>query len=245
LDPGGPLLPDLPILVAAFGICFAAALVQGVVGFGFALLSVPLCALVDTSLVPVPQAILSLFLSLPMAIAGRHHLQPRRVAWVLAGWLPGVGAGLLLLRVLPPRTLTIALAIFVLVAVTLVTLGLRLRRRPPTELAVGFFAGLGSLVSSISGPPVALLYKDEHGPSLRANLALIFVAGVCLTLTGRLIAGRIGAHDLAVAACLAPALLLALLAARVVAPRVEGPRLRGAVLLLAGLAGVTLLLRAL
>lgn len=242
------MLPDdLSILqlTLALAACVLGATIQGVVGFGFSLLSVPLCALISPSLVPVPQAVVSLFVSLPMAWHGRRHIEFRRVAWILAGWVPGVAVGIGLLKVLSPQALNLALALFVLGTVALLTFGMRLTRRPPTEVGVGVFAGLGSLVSSISGPPVALLYRNETGASLRANLAFIFVAGVLLSLLGRVLSGEIAWRDMHIGSLLLPAVVVALQVAKHIAPHVEGARLRKAVLILATASGVALLIRAL
>ena len=241
------MLPDLPALtlLALAGICLFTATVQGVVGFGFALLAVPLSALVEPSAVPVPQAILSVFLTLPMAWRGRHHLELRRVRWILLGWIPGVVIGVTLLKVLSVRAVSLAMAAFVLGAVALMTLGLKVRRYPPTEVGAGVLAGLGSLVSSISGPPVALLYKDERGPTLRANLALVFLSGVLLTLGGRLVSGEISLRDAQIALCVAPGVLLSLPVAERLGGKVDGALLRRLVLGLATLSAVALAARAL
>ena len=39
-----------------------------------------------------------------------------------------------------------------------------------------------SYVSSIGGPPLALLYRDAQGDSLRSTLAFIFAVGHVLTI---------------------------------------------------------------
>ncbi|MEZ4475586.1 MAG: sulfite exporter TauE/SafE family protein [bacterium] len=168
-----------------------------------------------------------------MAWRGRRHVELRRVRWILLGWIPGVLIGVSLLKVLSVRAVSLAMATFVLGAVALMTLGLKVRRFPPTEVGAGVLAGLGSLVSSISGPPVALLYKDERGPTLRANLALVFLAGVLLTLTGRVLSGEISMRDAQIALAVAPGVLLSIPISERLGGRVDGALLRRLVLGLA------------
>lgn len=235
---------DLAGVLGAFAICFLAATVQGTVGFGFAMLAVPLCALVDPRFAPVPQALLALVLVIPMAWRERSHIEWRGVAWILVGRIPGVALGIALLKLASTRTLDLLLAGCVIGAVVALATGVRLVRVPVTQFIGGMLSSIGSVVSSIGGPPIALLYRDERGPILRANLAAVFAVGLLMTLTARAATGEISRVDLTVAALLWPAILAALWLSRRLAARVEGPRLRQIVLALAGLAGVLLVIRA-
>lgn len=231
-------------LVGAFFACLAAATVQGTIGFGFAMLAVPLCAVIDPRFVPVPQALLAATLVFPMAWRERHHIQWRGVVWVLVGRVPGTALGIWLLKTASARTMGLILAGCVLAAVAAMISGLRIKRAPLTEVLGGLLSSVGSVTSSIGGPPIALLYREERGPVLRANLAAIFAIGLIFTLGARGAAGEISGWDLKVAAVLWPAILIALGFSKRLAPKVEGPWLRHAVLVLAGLAGVALLVRA-
>lgn len=231
-------------LVGAFFACLAAATVQGTIGFGFAMLAVPLCAVIDPRFVPVPQALLAATLACPMAWRERHHIQWRAVAWILVGRLPGTALGIWLLKNASARSLGLLLAGFVLAAVAAMATGVRIKRMPLTEVLGGLLSSVGSVTSSIGGPPIALLFREERGPILRANLAAVFVVGLFLTLSARGLAGEISGWDLKVAAVLWPAILIALVISKRLAPKVEGPWLRHAVLVLAAMAGVALLVRA-
>ena len=54
---------SLPVLALAWGLTFVGAAVHGTIGMGIALVSVPILAIVDPALVPVPQMLLALVLN--------------------------------------------------------------------------------------------------------------------------------------------------------------------------------------
>ncbi|MCL1692867.1 MAG: sulfite exporter TauE/SafE family protein, partial [Actinomycetia bacterium] len=60
-------------LITALIVTFIAAAIQGVVGMGFAMVSVPILALINPSLAPVPQLLITLPLTISMAWRERHH----------------------------------------------------------------------------------------------------------------------------------------------------------------------------
>ena len=76
-------------LAIALVVTFFAAAIQGVVGLGFAMVSVPILALIDPSLAPVPQLLTTIPLTVSMAWRERGHLQLSGIGWVLAGRVPG------------------------------------------------------------------------------------------------------------------------------------------------------------
>ena len=232
-------------LALAFAACVFAATIQGTFGFGFAMLAVPLCAMIDPRFAPVPQALLAATLVFPMAWRERHHIEWSGVLWILIGRAPGTLLGLLLLKTASPRALAFILAGCVLAAVLALASGARIPRNKATEFIAGMVGSVGSVVSSIGGPPIALLYRGAKGPVLRASLAAVFAVGLIMTLTARGLSGEISLLDLQVAAVLSPAIFIALWLSKRLAHRVDGPWLSRAILLLAALAAVVLIARAL
>ena len=122
--------------------------------------------------------------------------------------------------------------------------GAKLQRNPATELGVGIASGTFSLVSSIGGPPVALLYSDAKGPTVRASLAAIFAMGIVVTVSTRVATDEISSRDAVVALYLLPALATGFYLSRFLKDRVEGRPLRTTILIVATLAAVGLLTRA-
>ena len=51
-------------------------------------------------------------------------------------------------------------------------------------MGAGALSGFMGTIVSIGGPPIALLYQNESGPSLRGTLSAFFVVGVALAIIG-------------------------------------------------------------
>ena len=234
-----------PVLTAAFVVTVAAAVTQGSIGFGFAVLSVPILALVDPALAPVPQMIIELPLVWAIVWRERADVDWPGVFWVLVGRLPGAALGVLLVAVAGRRLLDLSMAAAVLAAVVILASGASLARNRATQLGVGLASGVMSYVSAIGGPPIALLYRDASGPTIRASLGVIFSVGMAITLGARLVAGHVVWRDVEIALWLLPAVALGFWISHALTNRVEGEPLRRAILALATLAGIGLLARAL
>lgn len=229
----------------AWVITLGAAALQGTIGFGFALVAVPLLALIDPSLVPVPQLFLVLPLSLAIAWRERHAVDLKGVGWVLAGRLPGALAGLALLAAFEERSLSAVIAVIVLAAVLAVASGVTIPRNPVTSFLAGAAAGVTGLVAAIGGPPLALLYRSARGPTIRSSLGAVFAIGVVVSITARTLASRVSHEDLVVALLLLPAVVAGLWVGRNWRHGIEGEKLRASILIVSGLAAAALLIQSL
>ena len=85
-----------------------------------------------------------------------------------------------------------------------------------------------AMVSAIGGPPIALLYRNDAGPTVRANLGLVFAVGLSITISVRAAAGEVSWDEVIIGAALLPAVWLGLRVSRHLIPRVDGARLRNA-----------------
>ncbi|MFN3201551.1 MAG: TSUP family transporter [Bradymonadia bacterium] len=236
---------DLWVLALGFVWTIFASAVQGTIGFGFAVVSVPVLSLVDPSLAPVPQLLVTMPLALSMVWRERHAIELSGVGWLLAGRIPGALVGLALLKLANARTLDVLIALVVMSAVVVMSTGRGIPRNRVTEFLTGVTSGAMALVSSIGGPPIALLYRNAPGATLRSSLAAVFSVGVLITLVTRGAAGEISRSDLVLGACLLPAMFLGLKVSNSLKGRVEGTPLRIGILVVASLAALGLLVRAL
>ncbi len=236
---------SIPALIAALLVTFIAAMIQGVVGMGFAMVSVPILALIDPALAPVPQLLITIPLTLTMAWRERRHIAPSNIAWIVGGRVPGAILGLGLLAVATQRTLDLAIAGAVIVAVAIVAFGFHVTRNPASEFGAGVLSGASSLIASIGGPPLALLYSGDDGPTVRSNLAAVFSIGLTITLGTRIAAGYISLSDLRVATILFPALFAGYLTSLRIKNRISHKFVRNGVLGLSLLGAVGLIVRAL
>lgn len=230
-----PLEIVLALLVSAIG-----AALQGVVGFGFGVLSVPILTILNPDFTPIPQLMLALPLTLTIALRDRRHLDLTGAAWIIAGRFPGALAGALLLGALAGAALDLVIAAIVLAATALIASGWSIRRNRMTEFATGVASGITGTVSAIGGPPVALIYHDSPGATVRSTLSTIFIVGLLINLTTLGLFGEIGWGDLQTAAILLPGMLTGLALSAPIAKRFSDTGVRRAVLATAAVAGLGL-----
>lgn len=241
------LLPDgiepVPLLLAAL-VTFLSACVQGTLGFGFAVVSVPLLSLLHPSLVPVPQLLLALPLTLSMAYRERSAIDLGGMGFVLAGRVVGTGCGLAFIGLASPRVLDAVIGSLVLFGALVLSTKVELERTRASSTAFGALSGFSGYVSAMGGPPLALLYRNESGSLLRASLAAQFAIGLVLSISTRAVSGQMGTGDVVVALWLLPPLLLGVRASHALTGRIAPERLRNSVLSLSAFAGAMLLWRA-
>ncbi len=232
-----------PELAIALVVSFVAAALHSTVGFGFALISVPLLSLLGPVYAPVPQLLVVFPLTLAIVFRERHAVEVRSTLWIFAGRIPGALLGVILLKMLSSPALDVIMALMVLTGVALVSSRSGFRRTPSREFGAGVASGTMAMVSAIGGPPIALLYRNDTGPTVRANLGLVFAVGLCITVSVRAAAGEVSWSEVVVGAALLPAVWLGLRASRSLIPRVEGALLRNAIVVVAGGAALLLLTR--
>lgn len=230
--------------IAALVVTFIAAALQGVVGIGFAMLSVPILSLIDPRLAPVPQLLITMPLTVSMAWRERHHMELAGVGWIIAGRVPGAVIGVALLAVAVGQALDVTIAVIVLAAVAIIASGKHVARNAGTEFGAGVASGITGLVASIGGPPLALLYTDAAGPTVRSSLAAVFTIGLSISIVARTLTGNISQSDVLVALVLFPALLLGYLVSLRVKRGVNQAQIRRGLLILSSLGAIGLIVRA-
>lgn len=172
----------MPDLALANAVVALAALVQAVSGIGFAMIAVPLLALIDLSYVPGPSLFAMMGLSAVMAIRERQELDQRGFLALLPGLAVGTVVGALALGMLPESWMGLLFGSMVLIALTVGQIGIVPRQSRPVFAASGMVAGLMGTMSGIHGPALAVLYQDASPRAARATIALIFVIASGLSL---------------------------------------------------------------
>jgi hypothetical protein len=161
----------------------AAAVIQGAVGFGFALVAAPILLLIHPPLIPGPLMVAGTGLAIGVLIREWRHIHRPGLVPLFLGFFPGlaVGGGLILL--LSPRQTALLFGLL-----TLFSVGLSLIKRthfqPHATLlfAAGFFSAIMNTTTTMGGPPVALIYQHMPGPQLRGTLAFFFSTGALCIL---------------------------------------------------------------
>jgi uncharacterized membrane protein YfcA len=222
----------------------AGASVQATIGFGASLLAVPLLLLVDPRFVPGPAIVASMALNVMMMIGHREHTDRAGVGWMVAGLLPGAAIAGLALAAIAEDDLAILSGSAILVAVAISVAGRAPAKRPTTLLGAGVVSGFMGSTAAVSGPPLALLYQHEDGPTIRGTLPPTFLAGAAVALATLAAAGKLPGASWWIGAALAPGGAVGYVVAGRIAPKVDGPWLRVAVLVVSGLSALAAIVRA-
>jgi uncharacterized protein len=235
----------VPVLILLIVASVAGGVVQGAIGFGFALVAVPVLGLVRTDAVPVTIMLAALPMSSVMAVRERHHIDRPGFLAIMVGRAAGVFLGVVVLLVVPQRSLAIVIGLAVILGVALSALGLDLEPRRWLNVGAGALSGVMGTTAAVGGPALAVVYQRRPGPELRSTLALSYLAGLLLALAGLAVVGRVHVWHVALALVLIPGMLLGLWLAVRLAGWLDRSWLRPAVLTFAGISGLAIVVRAL
>jgi uncharacterized membrane protein YfcA len=229
-------------LAVVFVIILAGSALQGAVGYGLNLIAAPLLLLVDPGFVPGPLALASFVLVSLVTWREKHALDFRSLRWAILGTLAGMAAGSMLLISISQVLFSALFAVMILAAVGLSMAGWRVRRSPATLLPAGLIAGFMGILTTISGPPIALMYQDVEGMQLRSAISGFFLATAPVSLAILALAGRLGPAQLPLTLALLPGILLGYWLSRRIIPLVDRGYTRAIVLAIAALSAVAILI---
>jgi len=178
---------DSAVLVLA-GITLLAAFVNGALGYGFSSLTVPVALVFYTNRILNPAlVIIEVFINLYVLFINRQSVPAvwKRVFPILIGLLPGIALGSYLLASLHPAWIKFVTYAVLLPLILIQAAGLRRPIRSERLVGLPFGVGLGFLysVTTVSGPPLAILFNNQGlvKKEFRAGLGLIRVAESTLT----------------------------------------------------------------
>jgi uncharacterized membrane protein YfcA len=175
-------------LIVLGGIALFAAFVNGAIGYGFSSLTVPLALVFYTNRILNPAVVLiEVFLNLYVLFINRDGVPAvwRRVFPILVGLLPGIAIGAYVLALLQPGWIKLGTYTVILPLILIQAAGWRRPIRSTWLVGLPFGTGLGILysVTTISGPPLAILFNNQGlvKNEFRAGLALVRVAESSVT----------------------------------------------------------------
>jgi uncharacterized membrane protein YfcA len=233
------------VLVGVAGAVALAAAAQQLVGFGFALMAMPLLtALLGPQDAVLLAAVASLAGGSAMAWRLRDLADRPTLRRLLLGAAPGLPLGVLVLAHVPDAALRIAVAGAVVAMVVILAAGYRMtEERPATEVGAGFLSGAMGTAIGISGPPIVLVLQaaDMEQHRFRATTVTFFVVTNLATLPLVLGSGVADLDRWPAAVVAVPAAVIANRACEGAAHRLPAERFRPLVLaLLVVAAGVAL-----
>ncbi|MDH5740407.1 MAG: sulfite exporter TauE/SafE family protein, partial [Nitrospira sp.] len=135
-----------------------------------------------------------------------------RVAPILGGLAVGVGIGSYLLFLVQPAWIKFVTYFFLLPLILLQAAGIRKPIRAERAIGIPFGVGLGTLysVTTISGPPLALLFNNQGYPKhdFRAALGIIRLAESSLTAIAYGFIGFYSAGSMEIIPYIVPSVIL-------------------------------------
>jgi uncharacterized membrane protein YfcA len=194
--------------LVAFAV-FLGSVLNGVVGFGFALVTVPLMSIaLGPKEAVVLSALFGLLSNMGVGIRHRDEIEVSLVRRIVAGALVGMPLGLVVMVVVPPEPLKVAISLVVLGSVALFARGWVIHDPPHrVDVLTGVFSGILNTSVGISGPPVVMNLQGRRlakGP-FRASAASVFALSGVVALVLFAVAGQIHPDTLVAAAVALPA----------------------------------------
>jgi uncharacterized protein len=232
------------LLVMAFAVAIA-ALIQGAIGVGFALIVAPLAAVIRPDLLPGSILILMLPLNAFVAWRERQHIEMGSLSWITAGRFAGTFAGVWVLLTVTTATLNLVIGVVTILAAAITKLAPHFAPTRTAYVGAGLITGVTETATGIGGPPLAIVYQHHPAPALRANIALCFLLGEIFSIVVLIAKGRLGLTQLQDAAILGMPLLLGLLGSGAVLRKISAGSLRNALLIFAVVSGVVLIVQSL
>ena len=210
------MLPGVE-LITLVAITFFAATVNGALGYGFSSLTVPVALLFYPNRVLSPALVLvEVVVNSYILLVNRKSLPKiwRRVLLILFGLIPGVLVGSYTLSAAHPEWLRLFTYAILLPLVVLQAAGLRRPIRSERAIGAPFGIGVGALysVTTISGPPLALMFNNQGfvKEEFRAALGLIRVVESTLTASAYYFLGLYSAGSTRILSSIIPSVAIGL-----------------------------------
>lgn len=187
------------LLLPILGIAFAAGLIQGLSGFGSALVAVPLLLLILPAETVVPlMALIGAAISAFNLWHLRHAIRISPIAPLLGGYVLGTPFGLYFLTRTPEVAITGTLGVFLTAYALLSLFGRQPNATWLREWRVGIGAVSGALGAAFStnGPPVILhvaAHDEWSADRQKATLVLFFLTASTITVIAHGYSGLITA----------------------------------------------------
>jgi uncharacterized membrane protein YfcA len=196
-------------------ITFIAATVNGALGYGFSSITMPVALLFYTNRILNPAMVLvELVINGYVLFLNRQSIPNvfRRVVPILIGLAVGVAIGSYILSMVQPAWVKFVTYFMLLPLILLQAAGIRKPIQAEKAIGVPFGVGIGTLysVTTISGPPLALLFNNQgyEKQDFRAALGVIRVAESTLTAIAYGIIGFYSAGSMEVIPFIVPSVLL-------------------------------------
>lgn len=232
------------IIVKCMLIIFCTSIVQGISGFGFALLAVPLLSFVLPSLIQITPLIViySLITNLVIISRYRNHIELKKIFILIVFGIIGIPAGLYLL--LKVNVLFLKLILGIIITITSFTLYRDYKVNIKSEFFsfsfVGLLSGILNGSCGLSGPPVVLFLTNRGSDknTFKANLTIYGIITNIFAIINFLYSGIITNSTFKIELVTLPALLLGTVIGVKVSDFISEHLFKKFILLLIGIMGI-------
>jgi uncharacterized protein len=161
-------------------VMFASFFIYSFVGFGAALVGVPLLLIFMQAKLIIPAFIAIVLINgIFLVREGKNHIQWQHVRRLLLGGILGVPVGVLGLKYLPSQAIVVGVNVCTLIFACLYLSGIkfRLREHASIECTVGLVSGILGGGSGIGGPPIVMygIAREWQKDVFRSTMLVYFV----------------------------------------------------------------------
>lgn len=235
-------LSVLQVLLANLFLAMGACL-QGVIGWGIGTLSAPLLFLISPSLLPAPMLLNASVLTVLLVLRERRDISLGPLRHAIIGNIAGTVLAGITLAYVSASAFETLFGVLILIAVTLSVIGMKPRLKRSTSILAGGASGYMGTITAVGGPPIALIYQNEKGPLVRANLAAFFTFSGFAALVTLFFSGLLGLYQLKLFVLTVPGVVIGFVVSRLLVYRIPMASLRPLILSIAGIAGLVAVLR--
>jgi hypothetical protein len=240
-------MDPLTIIIIGLLVVFLAGMIQGLTGFGFALVSVPLLLIFLPPTMAIPMVIIhGTLITLILLFESRKWLELRRILPLIIAGVIGVPFGTYILTALGINVLKVFIGVVITLFALIFLAGFRreIRNEKLASGPIGFISGLLNSSTGMSGPPVILFFINQglRKEVFRANIIAYFVALNLVTISSFLYTGLITSDVLHYAVLFLPAMILGAATGIRLIHRVDEKLFSRIALIIAAIAGLASIL---
>jgi uncharacterized membrane protein YfcA len=242
-------VPTLPVtsteLAIALVLTIVGSAIQGNVGIGLAVISAPILLLVNPVFVPAPIVLAAMMLVILMAVREWRAVIVEDIGLAVVGRTIGMLPAAYAISAFPKSAYELLFAALVMLGAVLSALGWHVRPTRRNVLGASIASGFMSTVSSVGGPPMALLYQNEAGPRIRATISAIFTIGGLVSLAGLWWAGKFHLVEFVLGLVLMPSVVIGFAISGYTTAIVDRAHIKPLVLAISALSALVVMVRAL
>lgn len=204
---------SLSVFILGSIIFLLSAIIQGITGFGFSLLAIPVMSLfiLPQELMPI-SLLFSMIINLYVLFHSKQKGSWVKIKWIFLSAIITIPFGTYLLLILSADQLRFFMGIFIFIIGILFLFGFKktIKREREMMIPIGLISGLLNGAITMSGPPVILFLVNQNRSKLefRSHLSLYFLLVNLVTLPVYLYHGLFTSHTVITTAIFLPSLLI-------------------------------------